>query len=50
MRFSIAIFCFPIKVVCRFWRLLRGIGYVIRGVLVGVVISLMTIVLGANCS
>ena len=50
VRFSIAIFYFPIKVVCMFWSLLRGIGYVIRGVFMGVVVSLMTIVLGASCS
>ena len=50
MRFSIAKFCLSRKVVCRFWRLLGGIGYVIRGVVMGVVISLMTTVLGASCS
>ena len=28
MRSSIAKFCLFRKIVCRFWRLLRGIGYV----------------------
>ena len=50
MRFSIARFCLSMKVVCKFWRLLGGIGYVIRGVFVGVVVSFMTTVLGASCS
>lgn len=50
MRFAISKFCFSMKVVCRFWRLLGDIGYVIRGVFVGVMVSLMIIVLGASCS
>ena len=49
MRFSIARFCLARNVVCRFWRLLGGIGYVIRGVIVGVVDSLMATMLGVNC-
>ena len=50
MSFSIAWFCFSRKVVCRFWMFLGGIGYVIRGRPKGVVVSLMTMLLGANCS
>ena len=50
MRFSIAKFYLARKVVCRFWRLLGGIGYVIRGLFMGVMVSLMTTVLEASCS
>ena len=50
VRFSIAKFCLARKVVCRFWRLLGGMGYVIRGLVMGVVVYLMTTVLGASCS
>ena len=50
VRFFIAKFCLARKVVCRFWRLLEGMGYVIRGLVMGVVVYLMTTVLGASCS
>ena len=50
MRLSIARICFSKKVVCRFWRFLGGIGYVIQGVLMGVVVSLLTMLLEASCS
>ena len=50
VRVSIARFCLSRNIVCRFWRLLGGIGYVILGIFVAVVVSLMTIVLGASCS
>lgn len=41
-------FCLSRNCVCRFWRLLGGIGYMILGVVVGMVVSLMTTVLGIN--
>ena len=50
VRFSIARYCFSRKVVCKFWRFLGGIGYVIRGRLKGIVVSLMTMLLVASCS
>ena len=43
VRFSIAKFCFSLKVVCRLCRLLGGIGYIIQGRFMGLVWSLMTI-------
>ena len=50
MIFSIARFYLSRNVVCRFWRFWGGIEYIIRGVNVGVDVSLMTMVLGVNCS
>lgn len=46
MRFSIVKFCFSRKVICRVWRLLGGMGYVIRGWLVGILWSLMIMLFG----
>ena len=46
VRFFIAKFCLARNVVCRFWRLLGGMGYMIRGLFMGVVVSWMTTVLG----
>ena len=50
VRFFIARFCFSRKVVCRFWRFLGGIGYIIRRRLMGIVVSFITMLLGASCS
>lgn len=50
VRWSIARFCFSRKIVCRLWRLLAGMGYVIIGLCVGFIISLRTIVFGPNCN
>ena len=47
MRSSIAKFCLSRKVVC---MLLRDIRYVIHRIFVGMMVSLMTTVLGASCS
>ena len=50
LRLSIARFCFSRNVVCRFLRFLGGVGYVIQGVLMVVVVSLMTMMLGVSCN
>ena len=50
MRFAIVKFCFSRKVVCRFWRLLEGMRYVMRGRFVGVMWSLMTMLFGLSWS
>ena len=48
MRFIIARFCSSRNMVCRFCRLVGGIGYVILGLLRGVCVSLMIMLLGGN--
>ena len=50
MRFIIARFCSSRNVVCKFCRLVGGIGYVILGLLGGFCVSLMTMLLGGSCS
>ena len=50
MRFSISRFCLSRKMVCRFCKLLGDMGYMSRGVYVGVVVILTTMVFGVSCS
>ena len=50
MRWVIARFCCPRKVVCRVCRLVSEMGYVIRGLKLGVGFVLMITLLGASCS
>ena len=50
LRLSIARFCFSRNVVYRFLRFLGGVGYIIQGVLMVVVVSLMTMMLGVSCN
>ena len=50
VRLSIARFCVSKNVVWSFWMVVSGIGYVIRGVIGWVVVSLRTILFGASCS
>lgn len=51
VRFAIARLCSSTKVVWSFWRLVRSMGYMIRGLLVGGYdVLLMIMLVGASCS